>query len=170
MTWEVNELTKLEPRVTIRDGLEVPASLANDFISDPSSPLPEPERVGHMRRRGAWVCDGGARRVAQPPTPSRRRRIAVAKTPTRSEFNSPDPAIGRDRSDSSIFVTKTAIATHHRRLLHDPGLNAPDDTPFTRHPPRNSEDIRGPSPLDRSSSTVSAQTGGAVCPTFPRHR
>jgi hypothetical protein len=38
-TWEINELTKLEPRVQIREGLEVPASLANDFISDPEGAL-----------------------------------------------------------------------------------------------------------------------------------
>jgi hypothetical protein len=38
-TWEVNELTKLEPRVEIRPGLVVPASLANDFISDPEGAL-----------------------------------------------------------------------------------------------------------------------------------
>ena len=38
-TWEVNELTKLEPRVEIRPGLIVPASLANDFISDPEGAL-----------------------------------------------------------------------------------------------------------------------------------
>jgi hypothetical protein len=38
-TWEVNELTKLEPRVMIREGLEVPASLAPDFRSDPEGAL-----------------------------------------------------------------------------------------------------------------------------------
>jgi hypothetical protein len=38
-TWEINELTKDEPRVLIREGLEVPASLANDFLSDPEGAL-----------------------------------------------------------------------------------------------------------------------------------
>jgi hypothetical protein len=38
-TWELNELTKQEPRVEIRPGLIVPASLANDFISDPEGAL-----------------------------------------------------------------------------------------------------------------------------------
>lgn len=38
-TWEINELRKLEPRDQIRAGLIVPASLANDFISDPESAL-----------------------------------------------------------------------------------------------------------------------------------
>jgi hypothetical protein len=38
-TWEINERTRNEPRVKIREGLEVPASLANDFMSDPEEAL-----------------------------------------------------------------------------------------------------------------------------------
>jgi hypothetical protein len=52
-TWEVNELTRDEPRVLIREGLEVPASLANDFISRVMVQQDRPQLAA--RRGSRWL-------------------------------------------------------------------------------------------------------------------
>jgi len=89
-TWEINELTKLEPRVQIREGLEVPASLANDFISDPRvrSGATAASRRWRAKRSSATPTGSGppsmtvARRcLSESPRWSRAKRATASTAP-----------------------------------------------------------------------------------------
>jgi hypothetical protein len=115
-TWEVNELTKLEPRVTIREGLEVPASLANDFISDPEGAL------------GRYCCEPPMAREAFIRYPD---RIWASVDPGRDPLFEWEPTlVTREESDGEHRSYRAVKLTKFRELpkgiklfAHgDPGL------------------------------------------------
>ena len=69
---------------------------------------------------------------------AQRRGIAVAKPPrsaSRAPIQRPVRVHRRDRVTARSLPTKTALAAHPGRLLHDPGLTTPGRSRFVQHPP-----------------------------------
>jgi hypothetical protein len=115
-TWEINELTKLEPRVQIREGLEVPASLANDFMSDPEGAL------------GRYCCEPPMAREAFFRYPD---RLWSAVEPGRAPLFEWEPTLvtreeadGEHRSYRAVKLTKFRELPKGIKLFAhgDPGL------------------------------------------------
>lgn len=115
-TWEINERTRDEPRVQIRPGLDVPASLANDFMSDPEEAL------------GRYCCEPPMAREAFIRYPD---RLWAAVEEGRDPLFEWEPTlVTREESDGELRSYRAVKLTKFRALpkamklfAHgDPGL------------------------------------------------